>query len=261
MINSVRWVTHQTATGLKDLPRNSAWLLSKALAAPVSGIRRMGVTAADSLQNARETVEGRLKNVEAAISRSAQAEQDALTATQHVKALADAAIAADEAGMERIRQAECDAGLEVERRTQSAREHFAQLLSKERQKAVREAEKTVGRVRADVRGVVDRAREVAQAAAEMARQQIDNAREQSTVAQSLAAGVTASAQRAATQVHQQAEAIAQYARRRAKVADAAVEKARRTQASLRKGAGPDVGTEQAEVAVIVAADAGDPTIE
>ena len=88
MIKPVRWMTQQAATGLKDLPRNSAWLLSKAVTAPSAKMRAAGdgitdsihtlsVAAADQFPEARDTVEVRLKRAEAAIASAKQAANDA----------------------------------------------------------------------------------------------------------------------------------------------------------------------------------------
>src|SRR5690606_18363215 len=118
MFRPVRWVAHHAATGLKDLPRNSAWLASKALRVRTAtdSLRRMTVAAADALPGARDTVEGRLRRAEAAVARAKQAEQDALAEARRVKDLADTATAVAEAGKERIRQAKRDAEQEVDRR-------------------------------------------------------------------------------------------------------------------------------------------------
>lgn len=145
MIRPLRWVTHQATTGLKDLPRNSAWLLSKAKTAPstmtkaagsgiADNIRRMTATAADHPSGEQDSLDVRLKQAQAAIASAKQAERDALAEAQQVKAMADAAKAAADEGEERIRQALSDAEQEVERRMQAARAHFAQLLDNERER-------------------------------------------------------------------------------------------------------------------------------
>lgn len=243
MIKSVRWVGHQAAIGLRDLSRNSSWLLSKAVHAPsamtratgdgiTDSVRRMTVAAADSLPGVHDAVEVRLKRAEMAIAKAKQAEQDALAEAQRVKALADAARVVAEAGNERVRQAVRDAEEEVERRTQAAREHFAQLVDNERGKASRETADALERLRSDVRAATDKARDVAQAAAEAAQHRINSAQQQMEAARSLAAEATAAAERVASEVHEHAKAITEDAQQRAGAADAAVDKARRTQEAL-----------------------------
>lgn len=222
MIRPMRWVTHQAATGLKDLPRNSTWLLSKALAAPsamtraasdgiTGGMRRMTMAAADRLPERHDTVEARLKHAEAAVAGAKKAERDALAEAQHVKALAEAAKAAADDGQVRVRQALGDAEQEVERRMRAARVHFAQRLDKERDKASRETAKAVQRVTADVRSSVDKARGVAQAAAEMAQDRISSAQQQMAEARSLAAEAVEAAERIASEAREHARAIGEQA--------------------------------------------------
>lgn len=115
-----------------------------------------------------------------------QAEQDALAEARRVKDLADTATAVVEAGKERIRHAKRDAEQEIDRRTQSAREHLTQVLDNERDRARREAAEAVERVAADVRASAEKALQVAQAAAEAAKDRIDTVRRQMDAARSLA---------------------------------------------------------------------------
>ena len=67
-----RWVAGHAASGLRDLPRNGAWLLSKALRAPVAatestahdtadGLRRVTIAVADKLPGAPDSVGVKLK--------------------------------------------------------------------------------------------------------------------------------------------------------------------------------------------------------
>jgi hypothetical protein len=222
MIKPVRWMTQQAATGLKDLPRNSAWLLSKAVTAPSAKMRAAGdgitgsiyklsVAAADQFPEARDTVEVRLKRAEAAIASAKQAERDALAEAQHVKALADAAKAAADEGEERIRHAVREAEQAVEGRMRDVRAHFAQLLDDERNKASREAAEAVERVSAEVRASVEKARGVAQAAAEMAQDRIRSAQQQMAEARSLGADAIAAAEQVADEAREKARAMAEAA--------------------------------------------------
>ncbi|HEY6709413.1 MAG TPA: hypothetical protein VJB61_17680, partial [Actinomycetota bacterium] len=66
-IRPVRWVAGHAASGLKDLPRNGAWLLSKALGPPAAatestahdtadGLRRMTIAVTDKLPGGPDSV-------------------------------------------------------------------------------------------------------------------------------------------------------------------------------------------------------------
>ena len=141
-----RWLSRQAVTGLKDLPRNGAWLLSKALTAPssMSGVvtdgisdemRRTAIAVADAIPGAGEPVELRLKRAEAAIARAKAAEQAALADAQNANVLADRARTLDQERRERLRRAEREGKQEVDRRAQQARDRVAQVVEQERAKA------------------------------------------------------------------------------------------------------------------------------
>ena len=74
-IRPARWVAGHAASGLRDLPRNGAWLLSKALRSPVAatesaahdtsdGLRRMTIAVADKLPGGPDSVGIKLKRAE-----------------------------------------------------------------------------------------------------------------------------------------------------------------------------------------------------
>ncbi len=92
----MHWVFAQASTGIKDLPRNGAWVLSKAVGSPTSGgsvsgsatdaARRISAAVADVLPGSHDSVEVRLKRAEAAVASAKQAEQEALNARREVVA-------------------------------------------------------------------------------------------------------------------------------------------------------------------------------
>ncbi len=253
----LRWTSHQAATGLKDLPRNTAWLLSKVLAAPsgvtdaategvTDSVRRMSVAVAGSLPGTHEAVEIRLRRAEAAVAGAKHAEQEALAEAQRANALAESAKNLSAEGKERVRQAARDGKQEVDRRTQVVREQYAQLVDKEHDKASRDADIALERITAEVQSDIEKAREVAQAAAEMAQDRINSAHQQMAAARSLAAEATAAAERVADEAHQQARAIADDAQQRASSAESVVDGARRTQGALARNTARAVRKEQAQ---------------
>src|SRR4029453_6478582 len=88
-IRPARWVAGHAASGLRDLPRNGAWLLSKALRSPVAatesaahdtsdGLRRMTIAVADKLPGAPDAVGIKLKRAETAVARAKEAERQAV---------------------------------------------------------------------------------------------------------------------------------------------------------------------------------------
>ena len=96
-IRPVSWVASHAASGLRDVPRNGAWLLSKALGPPVSatesavqdtsddtsdGLRRMTIAVADKLPGGPDSVGIKLKRAETAVARAKEAERQALAEAQ-----------------------------------------------------------------------------------------------------------------------------------------------------------------------------------
>ncbi len=255
-IQPVRWLSRHAASGLKDLPRNSAWLLSKAISAPADaagvgngvpdGLRRVTAAISHSIPGVHDAVELRLKRAELAVAKAREAEKAALVEAQNANALADAAKAIGDEGRERVRQATRDSKLEVDRRTQLAKEHYAQLIDRERDKASREASEALERITNEIRTTADKAREVAEAAAELAQGRIYRAHQQMAEARALASEATAAAERVAEEAHQHARAVADDAEQRAGSADRVLGDARRTEAMLAKDAAHAVRAEQTQ---------------
>ena len=254
-ISPVRWFSHQASTGLKDLPRNGAWILSKVLAAPAAitgsggdgvpdGVRRVTAAVADTLPGTHDSVEIRLKRAEAAVAKAKKAEQDALTEAQNASARADMAKSVNDEGRERLRQADRDAKQEVDRRTQQARDHFGQLIDQERDKASHDTAETVEHIAADVQAQSEKARQEAEDAAARAQARIDDAHQQMATARALAAEATAAAQDVAEQARQSAKAIADDAEQRAQAAAQMVNDARSTEDLLAREAAHAVQAEQ-----------------
>jgi hypothetical protein len=124
-VRPVRWLASQASSGLKDLPRNGEWLLSRAFpprgsdhgsgdhGAPegrdrAGGLRRVTAAVVDVFPSVHESVETRLRRAEAAIASARKAEQQALEEAQNASDRADAAKATVEEGMQRLRQATRD---------------------------------------------------------------------------------------------------------------------------------------------------------
>jgi hypothetical protein len=76
-VRPVHWLSGQASAGVKELPRNGAWLLSRIVGSPRSAAgstggaatdaaRRVSAAVVDALPGARDSVEQRLKRAEAA---------------------------------------------------------------------------------------------------------------------------------------------------------------------------------------------------
>src|SRR5690348_4744347 len=137
-IKPASWLASNAATGLKELPRNGAWLLSKALKTPAAatgsaaheatdGFRRVRTAVAEKVPG-MDPVEIKLNRAEAALATAQEVERRALAEAQAADERAEAAKAVIEGGRQRVREASRQGREEVERRTRAAREHFKTLI-------------------------------------------------------------------------------------------------------------------------------------
>ena len=260
-IRPVRWLASQASSGLKDLPRNGEWLLSRALPSPgsdhgsgghgapegrglVGGLRRLSVAVGDAFPGVHNSVETRLRRAEAAVASARKAEQQALEEAQNASDRADAANAIADEGKQRLGQATRDGQQEVDQRTREAQEHVRQLVEQEREKAERDVTARLEHLTAEVEAHTERARKEAEEATQRARAQIEDAHQRMATARALAAEATEAAQETADQTRQQATAVADDAEQRAKSADQVVSDAHGTERVLARDVAHAVQAEQ-----------------
>ena len=147
-IRPAQWAAQHVSSGLTDLPRNGAWLLSKALRSPVvasgiaahdttDGLRRMTAAVADRVPGAPDTVSIKLRRAETAVTRAREAERQALAEAQAAEERAQSAKALTEAGKQRIREAAREGKQEVDQRSQEAREPRPSAGARRRSSPVR----------------------------------------------------------------------------------------------------------------------------
>ena len=132
-IRPARWVAGHAASGLRDLPRNGAWLVSKVLRSSVAatesaahdtsdGLRRVTIAVADVSRRARfggdQAQAGRRRRSPG----RKRPEQQALAEAQTASEQADAAKAVSEDAKRRVREATREGKQEVQRRTQAGTE-------------------------------------------------------------------------------------------------------------------------------------------
>jgi colicin import membrane protein len=242
-LRAMHWLFAQASTGIKDLPRNGAWVLSRVVESPTStagsvsgsatdAARRISAAVADVLPGSHDSVEVRLKRAEAAVARAKQAEQEALAQARNADNLAEVAKAVTEEGRQRQREAAREGKQEIDRRAQEARRSLEHQVGQEREQASQEVTDRLEKLRAEVEAHTLQARQDADEAAKRAQEQIAQAHEQMTAARTLAAEATRAAQEAADQAHQQARAVAEQADLNAGSADRALADARGTEELL-----------------------------
>ena len=242
-LRAMHWLFAQTSTGIKDVPRNGAWVLSRVVGSPASAggsasgsatdaARRISAAVADVLPGSHDSVEVRLRRAEAAVARAKQAEQEALAQARDADNLAEVAKAVTEEGRQQLREATREGKQEIDRRAQEARRSLEHQVGQEREQASQEVTDRLEKLRAEVEAHTLQARQDADEAAKRAQEQIAQAHEQMTAARTLAAEATRAAQEAADQAHRQARAVAEQADLNAGSADRALADAQGTEELL-----------------------------
>ena len=253
-VKPARWVAGQAVVGIRDLPRNGAWLLSKALKSASSSVahdatdslRRATIAVAERVPGGPDPVGIKLRRAESAVAQAKQAERQALAEARVADERAEAARGVAEAGKQRVREATQEGRDEVARRTRGAREHFDRLVEQVREEARQDVEERVGRLTAETNAESERAKDDAVRVAEHAQTLIDDAHEQMDEARALVADATAAAEEAAEQARAQAQAISDQAEQRAGSAHQIVEDARKTEKALKTEVASAVRAEQGQ---------------
>src|SRR6188472_3557200 len=119
----------RTRTGLKDMPSNAVWLLSRALKPAetlgdaAASARDQGRKATAALVDAApvgDSVEIRARRAHEAAERAREAEERAVEAARESKALADRASALSEHGRARLKEVDLETSREVKQRVAEA---------------------------------------------------------------------------------------------------------------------------------------------
>lgn len=239
-VHPVHWLYAQASAGIKELPRNGAWVVSRIVGSPGAGVasasgaatdaaRRVSAAMADALPGGHDSVEIRLNRAEAAVMKAKKAEQEALAEAQSADRRAEAAKTVAEQGRERMREATREGKQEIERRTKEARQQLDRQLEQERERASQDVADRLEKLTAEVQAHIDESRQDAEDAARRAQERIDQAHEQMAAARVLAADATKAAQDAAEQAHQQVKAVAEEAEQHAGTADRVLNNARGTE--------------------------------
>lgn len=238
----MRWISAQATTGVKELPRNGAWVLSRIVGTPDSASRSNGSGATDAARRVAaaitdaipggDSVEIRLNRAHAAVERAKQAEQEALAEARDADARAEEAKAIAEQNRQRQREAAREAKQEVERRVQELRREMEQRIDQEREKANRDVAQRLDKLTAELHEQSETARGDAASAAERAKQRIAEAHEQMAAARTLAAEATEAAQGAAEQANRQMRELTERAEEQAGSAARVLDDARHTEKLL-----------------------------
>jgi chromosome segregation ATPase len=216
-------------TGLREMPSNAAWLVSRALK-PIDAVeeaavsvrdqgRKIEAAVVDSIPVRGDSVEIRIRRAQDAAERAQEAEDEARVAAQDAKADAERVKQISERGRTRLREIERHSDREVKQRVGEAQKAAEKFLRRERQAAEADAEEQQKKVAEEVEGEIADARRDAEQSRQDAEELVAEAADKLAEARRLAEEAAETARAAAEDAQRQAQELAGQAESQARVAD------------------------------------------
>jgi DNA repair exonuclease SbcCD ATPase subunit len=229
-----RLVLERTQRGLREMPSNAVWLLSRvvrpagAISGAAAGARDKGRQVAAAVVDAApvgDSVEIRAARARDAAERAREAEQRAVEAARESKALADRARAVSEHGHAQIKQVARETDRQVKQRVAEAQRAAEELVRRERAAAEAEANQTRAEVVEDVESDISDAESEAEESQHRAEELLEEATRELAEARRLADDAARAARVAAEDAERQAEQLQKEAKQQAAEAEARVKAA------------------------------------
>jgi chromosome segregation ATPase len=225
----------RTRTGLKEMPSNAIWLLSRALT-PIDAIedaavsvrdqgRKIEAAVIDSTPVGGDSVEIRIRRAQDAAERAQEAEDEARAAAQDAKADAERARQISESGRTRLREIDRQSDREVKQRVSEAQKAAEDFVRRERQAAEADAEEQRKEAAKEVENEIAVARDDAEESRQAAEELVADASDKLADARRLADEAAEAARAAAEEAQKQAQELAGHAERQASAADTKVKTA------------------------------------
>jgi hypothetical protein len=226
-------LTERARDGLKEVPSNAAWLLSKVLGPTESAAesaavkardqgRRLGAAVVDAAPIGGDLVQTLSRRAREAAERAREAEVDAVETAEEAKARADYAREVSARGRARLNEVERETARHRDERIKQAELAAEEALRREREAAEAEAEKQRSEVFAAVEAERKRAQQEAEAAQQEAEAKVVQARERLVEARRLAEEAAEAARAAAEDANRHAQQLAAEAEQQANDAQARV---------------------------------------
>jgi hypothetical protein len=221
----------RTRTGLREMPSNAAWVVSRALKPAealgdaASGARDQGRKVTAAVVDAApvgDSVEIRARRAHDAAERARGAEDRAVEAARESKTLADHARQVSEHGRARVKEADRETSRHVEERVAKAQKAADELVKHERQAAEADAAEQRQTVQEEVDNEIEEAQRDAEASQQRAEELVEDATEALADARRLADEAVEAARFAAEEANHQAQQLANEAEQRASDAEARV---------------------------------------
>jgi colicin import membrane protein len=226
----------RTRTGLREMPSNAAWLLSRVLrpadavgTAAESAVgrardrgRRVSSAVVDAAPIGGDSVQVRMKRAREAADRAREVEGRAVEAAQESKDRSDHARLVSERGRARLKEVERETKRQVEQRVKQAQRDADEAVKHERRAAEADAEEQQREVKAEVEGETGHAQRDAEASQERAEELLEDATEKLAEARRLADEAAEAARGAAEEAHHRAQQLTTEAEQQASDAEAQV---------------------------------------
>jgi hypothetical protein len=225
----------RTLTGLRELPSNAAWVLSRVMAKPAHATRDAAGSARDKGRKVTavvvdaapvgDSVEIRARRAHEAAERAREAEERALEAARESKALADYAHTVSQRGRARIEEVDRETSGQIKQRVEEAQRAADELVRDERQAAEADAAERREEVEDEVEDEIGDAERDAKDAQRRAEELVEEAAQALSEARRLADEAAEAARSAADVAMRQAEQLQSEAKQRATDAEARVDAA------------------------------------
>jgi colicin import membrane protein len=236
--HSARWLSDQARVGLRELPTNAAWLLSRVQPGEVAGsaatqtrdtARKLKASLVDAAP-VGDSVEARMQRASAAAERAQEAEREALEAVQSAKESAEQLQQLAESNRAWLADVEREANRRAEQRVAEAQRAAEQRVAEAQRAAEQQVEQERAAARSEADEKLEKARaeateetEAARRDAEVAQQRADNllreSRDRLAKARQLAKDAAEAAHTAAEEADRQAQRLAADAEQQANGAD------------------------------------------
>jgi colicin import membrane protein len=232
----VQQLSQRTRTGLREMPSNAAWLLSRVLQ-PADAVgtaadsaaagardrgRKIKAAVADVTPVGEDSVDVRMKRARDAAERARQAEEQAVEAAHESKELSDHAREVSERGRVRLTQVQREAAQGVKLRVADAQKAADEAVERERRAAEADAEAERQAVQAEVEAEIEGAQRDAEASRKEAEERVAEATEKLATARQLADEATDAARGAAEEAHRRAQQLAAEAEQQASETEARI---------------------------------------
>jgi hypothetical protein len=229
-------LAEQAKTGLREMPSNGAWLLSRALkpaqsagtaaesAAAGARDRARGMTAAviDAAPFGGDSIDVRMRRAEEAGERAREAEDRAVQAAREAAARSDEARQVTQRGRLRLREVERETSRYVKQRVAEAQKAADEMVRRERQAAEADAKERHREAQAEVDAEAEDAQSRAATSHAHAEELVEDATEKLAEARRLADEAASAARTAAEETNRRAQQLAGEAEQQARDAEAQV---------------------------------------